>query len=137
MRPGRHYESMLGARFVQVKNISVYPPQVKNPKGERHEDLGFFSYDNARKAIVFRQFHVEGFVNQYRSETVSGERIVFITESIENIPDGWRARETYEITGEDSFVERFELAAPGKEFDLYSENRLQRVVQQPYEPGPA
>jgi len=26
-----------------------------------------------------------------------------------------------------SFVERFELAAPGKDYDLYSENHLTRV----------
>jgi hypothetical protein len=123
----RHYEPVLGARFVHVKNVSVYPPQAKNPKGERHEDLGFFSYDSARKAIVFRQFHVEGFVNQYLLDAASSpDRLVFTTEAIENIPAGWRARETY-VIGTDRLEEIFELAEPGQDFAVYSRNRLTRV----------
>ena len=59
--------------------------------------------------------------------TIRPVEVVFITETIENVPDGWRARETYLIEGPDEFVERFELAAPGKDFDLYSENRLRRA----------
>jgi len=123
----REYERVLGARFVQVKNVSTYPPQEKNPKGERHEDLGLFSYDSARKAILFRQFHVEGFVNQYVLVPASPpDRLVFTTEAIENIPPGWRARETY-VIGADRLEEIFELAEPGKDFALYSRNRLTRA----------
>jgi hypothetical protein len=123
----REYERVLGARFVQVKNVSTYPPQEKNPKGERHEDLGLFSYDSARKAIVFRQFHVEGFVNQYVLDPTSPpDRLVFTTEAIENIPPGWRARETY-VIGADRLEEIFELAEPGKDFAVYSRNRLTRA----------
>jgi hypothetical protein len=123
----RHYEPVLGSRFVQVTNVSVYPPQDKNPKGERHQDVGFFSYDTARKTIVFRQFHVEGFVNQYVLEPAStSDRLVFTTEAIENIPAGWRARETYVISA-DRLEEIFELAEPGKDFAVYSRNRLARA----------
>jgi len=39
---------------------------------------------------------------------------VFTSEAIENIPAGWRARETYVVTGPDEFEEVFELAEPGK-----------------------
>ena len=112
----REYERILGGRFIEVRNRSIYPPQAKNPKGERHEDRGVFSYDTARKAVVFRQFHVEGFVNQYVLEAASTpERLVFVTEAIENIPAGWRARETYVIAA-DRLEETFELAEPGKDF---------------------
>jgi hypothetical protein len=53
--------------------------------------------------------------------------MVFLSESIENIPPGWRARETYRILSENEFVETFELATPGKEkFALYSENHFKR-----------
>ena len=34
-----------------------------------HEHWSFFSYDRARKALVLRQFHQEGFVNQYVLDT--------------------------------------------------------------------
>jgi hypothetical protein len=123
----RTYERVLGGRFIQVRNVSTYPPQAANPKGERHEDLGLFSYDRARKTIVFRQFHVEGFVNQYVADASAADgRLVFTSEAIENIPAGWRARETYVMSG-DRLEEVFELAEPGKDFAEYSRNRLARA----------
>ncbi len=124
----RTYEFVLLGKFLHARHKSVYPPQEANPKGEVHEDWGFFSYDRSRKTLVFRQFHVEGFVNQYVLESSSpdGKVLVFRTEGIENIAPGWRARETYRIVSEDEFVETFELAAPGKDFEVYSVNRLRR-----------
>ena len=124
----REYERVLGGRFIQVRNRSTYPPQDKNPKGEVHEDFGVFSFDSARKRTVLRQFHTEGFVNQYVLEPGSPPgRLVMTTEAIENIPAGWRARETYVFTGADQVEEIFELAEPGKDFEVYSRNRLTRV----------
>ena len=111
-----------------MKNRSVYPSQERNAKGEQHEDLGIFSVDQSRKQIVFRQFHVEGFVNQYvQGPQPADGTLVFVTESIENIPSGWRARETYTIISANEFEEVFELAPPDKPFDLYSRARLKRV----------
>ena len=93
-----------------------------------HEDRGFISWDRARRRFVLRQFHVEGFVNQYVADSVavSADSIVFLSESIENIPPGFRARETYRILGPDEFMERFEIAEPNGEFAVYSEARLKR-----------
>lgn len=132
-RPGkgtveREYERVMNGRYIRARNRNVYPPQEGNPKGERHEDEGWFSFDRQRKRIVLRQFHVEGFVNQYVEDAnpVPG-RLVFTSESIENIPAGWRARETYVIHGNDEFEEIFELAAPDKPFEVYSRARLRRV----------
>lgn len=127
-RVERTYEFVLGGRFLQAKNKSVYEPNEKNPKGETHEDTGFYSFDRARKKIVFRQFHIEGFVNQYALETAGedGKTLVFVTEAIENIGPGWRARETLKRVGDDEFLETFALAEPGKEFATYSESRLKR-----------
>jgi hypothetical protein len=125
----REYLRILNSRFIQERNRSAYPPQESNPKGETHEHFSVFSFDKSRGRIVFRQFHTEGFVNQYVSETpapVDG-RIVFTSEAIENIPAGWRARETYVLHGPDELEEVFELAEPGKDFELYSRARLRRV----------
>jgi len=36
-------------------------------------------------------------------------------------------RETYEFSGDDQFVETFELAPPGKPFHVYSRTQLKRV----------
>ena len=124
----REYSPALNSRFIRAVHRGQYPPQEKNPKGEIHEDEGFFSYDKARKRVVFRQFHVEGFVNTYVEEAdSSSSKIVFTTETIENIPAGFRARETYLVQGPDAFEEVFEIAEPGKPFELYSRTRLTRI----------
>ena len=118
----------LNGRFIRVHNRSEYAPQEKNPKGELHEDDGWFSFDRARKRIVFRQFHVEGFVNQILEQLADASGgVVFTTEAIKNIPSGWRARETYIVHGPDEFEEVFELSETGKPFELYWRARLKRV----------
>lgn len=122
----REYKFVLKNKYVEVRNKSVYPAQPKNPKGEVHEDWGMISFDRSRKAFVLRQFHAEGFVNQYASEPARNGVLTFRSEGIENIPTGFRARETYTFTGPNEFTERFELAEPGKEFEVYSETRFRR-----------
>ena len=124
----REYRFVLNDKYIQVQNKSMYDPQPKNPKGEVHQDWGMMSFDKGRKKFVFRQFHVEGFVNQYvmTSSSADGKTIVFTSESIENIPAGYRARETYKILGPDEFKEFFEVAEPGKDFELYSEGHFKR-----------
>jgi len=115
-------------RYIEVSNLTVFDPQEKNPKGERHEDRGFISYDQARKAYVFRQFHVEGFVNQYvcSAPCPAGKVFTFVSESIENLPAGFKARLTYEILGNNEFRQTFDLAEPGSDFTCYSRGVLKR-----------
>jgi hypothetical protein len=112
---------------VQSQNRSVYPPQEKNPKGEEHLDTAVFSFDRQRKQIVMRQFHVEGFINQYVLQSATSTTFVFVSEAIENIPAGYRARETYRFISADEFEETFEMAEPGKDFAVYSQTKLKRV----------
>jgi hypothetical protein len=108
-RPGkgsvrRGYTRVLNDRFIHGRNGSEYPRT--------------------------RQFHAEGFVNQSVDEPGStATKVVFTSEAIENIPAGWRARETYVTHGPDDFEEIFELAAAGKPFEEYSRARLKRVSE--------
>ncbi len=124
----RSYQFIFNKKYIEVKNKSVYPSSTDNPKGEIHEDIGYISFDKLRNTFVLRQFHIEGFVNQYKLDSISddGKRIVFISESIENIKSGWRAKETYEILGDNEFTETFELAPPDKEFEVYSKVTLKK-----------
>ena len=124
----RTYAFILKNRFIQESNKSVYPPQEKNPKGETHEHLSFFSYDKAAKKFMLRQFHIEGFVSQYALETMSddGRSFVFVSGPMENFMSGWRGRETYRFLSHDEFIETFALAPPGKDFVTYSETHFRR-----------
>jgi hypothetical protein len=120
----REYRALLRARVVELTNRNVYPPQPSNAKGETHEDIGIFSFDRAAKAVRFRQFHVEGFVVEYASTEANEKTLAFASESIENIPSGYRSKETYVILGPDEFEEVFELAEPGKDRSILQEVQI-------------
>ncbi len=125
----RRYEFVLNNKFMHETNLTTYPPQEKNKKGEIHEHRSYISYDKARKLLVLRQFHVEGFVNQFvlNRDGSTPTRLVFDSENFENFSNKWRARETYDILGPDEFTETFELAPPDKPFETYSKNRFKRA----------
>jgi hypothetical protein len=127
----RSYEFVLGERFIHERSTSTYLPQEKNKAGEVHEHWSLLSYDRMRNVLVLRQFHTEGFVNQYtqRPDTSSATQIVFESESLENLDPRWRAREIYDTLGPNEFTETFQLAEPGKEFQTYSKNHFKRAVR--------
>ncbi len=124
----REYVPALRAKIIQAANRSEYPPQATNPKGEIHEDAGTYSFDSGARVVRFRQYHVEGFVVHYVLEPQTRpDTFVFTSEALENIPPGYRSRETHVILGPDEFEEVFELADPGQDFVVYSRTRLKRV----------
>jgi hypothetical protein len=124
----RTYEFVLKNQFIEERNVSTYRPSEKNPKGEVHEHRGFISYDKERKTLVLRQFHQESFVNTYVLNQAAGKsnRLVFESERFENFDNAWKGKETYEIVSKDEFVETFELAPPGKPFQVYSRSHFRR-----------
>ena len=125
----RTYAFVLQNRYLHETNVSTYAPRSEGQPGEVHEHVSFISHDRDRGTLVLRQFHQEGFVNQYilnAAESGPG-RLVFDSERFENLDNRWRARETYDIRSPDEFVETFELGAPGKELQMYSRNHFTRV----------
>ena len=125
----REYRFELNGRFLRARNQSVYEPKSPDVKPEVHEDFSMFSYDRSLKKIVLRQFHVEGFVNEYTLDSIGadGKSLEFVTVRIENIAPGWRAKESYRVISANELEETFSLAAPGKDFAVYTTTRLQRV----------
>ena len=118
----------------ELTNLDIFEPENTvsisiASYGEIHEDIAYISYDKTRKIFVLRQFHIEGFVNQYKLDSLSADSktIVFISENIENIPTGWRAKETYQLTSDTEFIEIFELAEPNKGFEIYSKATFKKI----------
>lgn len=124
----RTYQFILNKNFIEIKNKSTYTPTDKNPAGEVHEDIGYFSYDKTLKKFKLRQFHIEGFINEFVLDSISADKktMVFVSAAIENIPKGFRARETYLLKSENEIEEIFELAEPDKDFEVYSKVKLVR-----------
>ena len=102
--------------------------QKKNPNGETHEDLTVFSQDESRNLIVIRQFNIEGYVNTFVLDTIKSDNrnFVFVSEATENSPKGLKARLTYKINNKDEFTEYFELAFPGKDYEIWLRNFWRR-----------
>jgi hypothetical protein len=127
----RSYQFILGYRFLHERNVSAYAGAEPNTTGEVHEHWSFISFDKKRKSLVLRQFHQEGFVNQYVQDlALSGpRRVVFVSEAFENLDGRWRARETYDLSSTDDFSETFELAEPGKDFQVYSRSSFKRATK--------
>lgn len=119
----RTYIPILAGRFIEERNTSSYA------SGEIHHHIAYWSFDRARSRFVLRQFHEESFVNQFVATTpdfVDG-RLLVESEAIENIPPGFRARETYIFSSPDAFEEVFEIAEPNADFQRYSHNRFTRA----------
>lgn len=119
---------VLNERYLELSGKLEFQPQDQSKKGEVYEDLSFLSYDQIRKKYVLRQFSTPGFVTQYvlDSAPADGKTFVFVSESMENMPVGWKARATYRILDQNEFSQTFELAAPGKDFGLISESDVRR-----------
>ena len=124
----REYEFVLSGAVLYGRNTSVYKPQEKNPKGELHENWDLITYDRNRRKFILRQFDSEGIVNQYVADSmaVGNSVLEFVTGFVENFQSGWRAKESYTFPNTDEFVETFSLAAPGKDFKVFVENRFKR-----------
>jgi hypothetical protein len=118
----RTYAAILSGKFIEERNVSRYA------SGEVHHHIAYWSLDRARGRFVLRQFHQESFVKQFVATTAdfSQGRLIVESESIENIPPGFRARETYVFSGANAFEEIFEIAEPQGEYSLYSHNRFER-----------
>ena len=124
----RQYEFVLGGKFLNVRNKSVFESSTANPEGEVHEDWGMYSYDQRRKTFVLREFHNEGYINQYILKEISddGNVLVFLTEAVENGPPTLRARLTIKIGKNHQLSETFELDFSGKGFKPCVEAKLTR-----------
>ena len=123
------FQFTFNQQYIEVKNQAVFEPTDKYPQGEVHQDWGLISFDKQRKVYVFRQFHVEGFVNQYtlNQEVSTPKKLVFETETIENFVPGGKARWTILINSENVIETIFDLQMPGKEYVNYGKNKLERI----------
>ena len=111
-----------------VQNHAEFPNPDTTKAPGTHDDIGIFSFDKLRGKIVLREFNSEGFVNQFILDSISPDKkiLVFVTESLENIPPGWTGRVTLTILDDNTFDDLFELSSPGKPFKTYVKSRWRR-----------
>lgn len=120
------YTWLMKKQYIEIKHWSEFDPTPQNPEGEIHEDLGIISFDKARNVVVFRQYHNEGFFNEYvlNESKSNAEILVFETERIENFVPGGRARFTIKIFSGKEIETTFDVGFPGKEMACYGANHL-------------
>jgi hypothetical protein len=131
-RPGKgkirlEFSFVMNERYLKIAGVSVYEPRSAGKPAERHEDFGYVSFDRNRRKFVFRQFHIEGFVNQYvMTSDASSDRIELTSEALENAPSGWKARETYTVEN-GGLKHVFALAEKDETFETYASSTLKRA----------
>ncbi len=124
----QEYKFILKGKFLQMKTSSIFEPQEKNPRGEHHEDMAVFSYDQNRKKFILRSFYIEGFVIQYLLDDMGEEEktLTFVSENVENGPPGTKARLVFKFTKDDEMEQSFFVAFSGSEFSCFVVNNLKR-----------
>jgi hypothetical protein len=121
------YRYVLQNRFIESKTKSIVSDDDESIL-EVHEDLGMFSYDTEREAIVLRQFHSEGYVNVYTMDDPSEHAggIVFTSDKTEGA-GGLLARLRYDLESTGSYTVSLDLANPGQDFRECQVVRMRRV----------
>jgi hypothetical protein len=118
----------LDQKYIYTKNQSSFPPSEENAKGDEHQDWGMISYHKGKKAIIYRQFHNEGYVIEYAlNDSLSSDNtFVFESFSIDNFVPGGRARFTILMKAKNVIETIFDISFPGKEFACFGKNTLVR-----------
>lgn len=120
------FNFVMNEKYIEVLNDSKFNPTESKPDGEHHIDKGIISYDKIRKVIVYRQFNIEGYINQYvLNDSLSNDTVlVFETEIIENFVPGGKARWTIKKIGTKQIETIFDLSFPGKKYGCFGTNVL-------------
>ena len=123
------FSFIMSQKYIEVQNEAQFEPTENKPKGDYHIDKGFISFDTGRKAIVFRQFNNEGFINQYvlNEELSTNELLVFETETIESFVPGGKARWTIKKISENEIETIFDVYFPNKGFSCFGTNKLKKI----------
>jgi len=127
----REYVSIYDGTYIRGTGSSVYPKQEKNPSGEVHEYVDFFSMDTQRETLVLREFDSESFVTTYyldKKLSVPNQKMVFVAEHLENVQPGWKARMILEFRSNTEILEHLELDTNKGQFQRYLTNKLHRLA---------
>ena len=124
----RKYSYDLEGMYLVERTIDMFPPPEPSTEFEVHQDFVVYYRDTTTGGLKAKAFFVEAFVT---SETVSGgeggKPIIAESTEIENGPPGLRTRFTLTRETNDRFKETFEIARPGKEFELAEESFYKRI----------
>ncbi|MHA2289299.1 MAG: hypothetical protein ACXABG_10995, partial [Promethearchaeota archaeon] len=116
-------------KFLKVINKVVFLPQEENVDGEIHEDVGYFSFDNMNENGMLRVFYSEGYITTYKLVEFDRESnsMVFGSTENENLPTGFLAKITLELTEDRVLIEKFELAPDGNNYTGCILNKWEKI----------
>ena len=92
----RTYRFVLGDKFLHERNVSTYPPSRRTRRA-RSTSTGLSSAMTARATPSCSASSTRRASSTVRivEQPGPGRVLVFESEAVENIPAGWKARETY------------------------------------------
>ena len=122
------FKSIFNETYIEIINDSKFSPTDKNPDGEHHIDKGIISFDKNRGLYVYRQFNIEGYVNQYiLIDSLSNDStFIFETEIIESFVPGGKTKWLIEKISDNEIKTTFEVSFPGNEYICVGTNYLKK-----------
>lgn len=128
-RAQRCYAPIMDGRFLYARSETRFPPQTRNPDGERHAEWQVFSRDHDGGRVLLRRFGSGGQVTRFVLDTDASrsDRYVFTSASFDQAPAEAYGRLTLSIGRGDSFRERLELGPSEDDLRLVMEGRWQRA----------
>lgn len=115
----------VAGRYLVERTRDVFPPAKPTTEFELHQDVTTF-YRTDAGGYRAKGFYVEGYVWN-STVSVTGDRVVVETDSVENAPAGMLARITFVKDGPDGFRGTFEIAMPGEDYKLVETLVMRRV----------
>lgn len=93
-----NYRLIANGNFLAVETVSA-----SSSEQDVHTDLEVFSYDDANKRVMIRQFVSEGVICRYKLDEISpdGKTLTFLTEECEGGSPKFGARATYTFHNDD------------------------------------
>ena len=108
------FQGIMEGKFIRWHTEAIFEPAEPDTLGERHEDVGYFSYDPARKRIVLRQFLSEGYVNTYHVKPDNEAGALVMTLEHSEGGGDVQARITLSLKDPKRYHSALEMAADGK-----------------------
>lgn len=122
------YSFDLAGMFFVERTLDVFPPPEPSTDFEMHQDLTLFYRDAASGEIRARGFFVEGFVTASAVEVRDGGAVLVIeSREVDNAPPSLRSRITFTRQAPDRFSGLFELAFPGRDYQVMERLEMKRI----------
>jgi hypothetical protein len=114
-----------GRSFLVVKATTIFPGRDGKPE-ERHEEIGYYSYDRDRRRYTAVYFLSEGIRGLSDVEILGDGSLRLTSTALENYEPGAKTRRTIQKKSPTEIVHTLEIQLPGRDWVVYFTDKLEK-----------